>query len=88
MNKGQRLRDVSRGGAAMFVLWARHDKGPTFWLPIVRLRGQAAVDELAVRQDRVRRSGQPCQFRLLPDGESPDGRVASSWETPAFPFRR
>lgn len=55
-------------------LWAYHDKVKSWILLIENLRGQAAVDELIKRQDGVRRSGQPCKFKLLPVGREPEGK--------------
>ena len=53
-------------------LWALHEKVGRRWILLIPgLRGQAAVDELIARQDAVRRSGQPCRFKLLPEGEPP-----------------
>lgn len=53
------------------TLWALNSKVGR-WLPILKgLRPQAAVDEMTTRQDRVRRSGQPCIFKVLAEGEVP-----------------
>jgi hypothetical protein len=56
----------------VYVLWARNPRAGDRWLPIVKLRGQAAADELIIRQDRIRRSKYECRFKLLPEGETPD----------------
>lgn len=54
-----------------WTLWAYHDKVKR-WTPVLTgLRHSIAIGELVVRQDRVRRSGEPCRFKLLPDGEAP-----------------
>lgn len=59
-----------------YTLWAYHDKVGR-WVPLFTgARHSTAIDELVTRQDRVRRSGQPCRFRMLPDGEDPCER----WE--------
>lgn len=59
---------------ARWTLWAFHDRVGR-WGPLLSgLRHSVAVDELVERQDRVRRNGQPCRFKLLPDGEPPDER--------------
>jgi hypothetical protein len=65
-----------------FTLWAKHEKvNPAWagfkhgWMPLMTgLHHQMALDEMITRQDRVRRSGQPCQFKVLPDGKQPDER--------------
>lgn len=55
-----------------WTLWALHEKVPRGWQPLlVGLTGQQAVNEMTVRQDRVRRSGQPCRFTVKPEGEQP-----------------
>ena len=57
--------------ASTYDLWAYHERIGHWLLIVPGLRGQAANDELITRQDRVRRSGQPCTFRLLPTGQRP-----------------
>lgn len=54
-----------------YSVWAYHQRVKR-WVPLVEnLSGEEAVNEAAVRADRVRRSGQPCRFRVLPEGEAP-----------------
>ena len=56
---------------ASWCLWAYHDRVAR-WVPLLTgMRHSVAIDELVTRQDRVRRSKQPCKFRLLPEGELP-----------------
>ena len=57
-----------------FDLYASHQRVRAGeWLFIIGgLRGQSATDELIARQDRVRRSGEPVRFRLVPEGETPE----------------
>jgi hypothetical protein len=58
-------------GHGSYVLWALHAQVKR-WLPIIEgLHPQMAVDEMTTRQDRVRRSGQPCVFKVLPEGKVP-----------------
>jgi hypothetical protein len=58
-----------------FTLWARHEKVNRGWLPLITgLDEKAGLDELVTRQDRVRRLGVPCKFRLLAAGRHPDER--------------
>lgn len=55
-----------------FTIWANHEKVNRGWLPILTgLTGTEAAHELTTRQDRVRRTKQPCRFKALPDGETP-----------------
>jgi len=59
------------GHDTSFVLWALNAKVKR-WLPLIGgLNSQAAADEMSVRQGRVRRSGQPCVFKVLPEGAVP-----------------
>jgi hypothetical protein len=52
-----------------WTLWANNEKVKRGWLPIITgMRHSVAVDELITRQDRVRRSGEPCQFKIVEDG--------------------
>jgi hypothetical protein len=56
---------------AGFTIWGLHPK-VGFWLDIeTGLSGNDAVVALTTRQDRVRRTRQTCQFKVLPDGEVP-----------------
>ena len=57
-----------------FNVWALHDKVKRWCLIEADLRGQEAVEAAAIRADRVRRSGQPCRFVVLPVGEEPHHR--------------
>lgn len=59
--------------ADVWTVWASHEKVRAGeWLPLVtNLSGSEAVREVVTRQDRVRRNGQPCRFKALPEGESP-----------------
>jgi hypothetical protein len=58
----------------LFTLWAKHDKMRS-WSPLMTgLAQQVALDEMIERQDRLRRTGDSCQFRVRPDGQSPDER--------------
>ena len=53
------------------AIWAFHTKVGR-WCRIEHgLDGETAVVNLTARQDRVRRSGQPCRFVVLPDGKEP-----------------
>lgn len=55
-----------------YTLWAKHAYGPKNWLPLYSGATQEwAVGEMVIRQDRVRRSGEPCRFKVTPDGEKP-----------------
>lgn len=56
----------------MLSLWAFSPKVKRWVLLMPELRGQAAVDEMIARQDRVRRTGYDTVFKLLPPGEEPD----------------
>ena len=59
------------GHDASFVLWALNARVKR-WLPIISdLNSQAAADEMSTRQARVRLSGQPCIFKVLPQGAVP-----------------
>lgn len=58
-----------------YTLWAKHEKVKRGWMPMMDgLTEAVGVNELVARQDRVRRSGEPCRFKLLPDGEIPGER--------------
>jgi len=56
-----------------FTLWVSHDKvRQGAWTVLLSgLTQRLATDEMLTRQDRVRRNGSPCRFKLLPDGETP-----------------
>lgn len=58
----------------LWSLWAKHAKVPRWVRLETGMKLQRATDEMIVRQDRVRRSGEPCRFKLLPDGKEPDER--------------
>jgi hypothetical protein len=54
-----------------FTIWALHDKVRR-WIKIrTGMAGRDAVAELAVRQDRLRRAGEPCRLIVLEDGQVP-----------------
>lgn len=56
----------------LFTVYAKNTKVGPRWIPLlVGLPSQVAVEEMVERQDRVRRSGQPCRFAVRPDGEGP-----------------
>jgi hypothetical protein len=59
--------------AGRWNLWVSHDKVKQgAWSVLLSGLSQGvAVDEMIVRRDRVRRSGQPCRFKALPEGELP-----------------
>lgn len=72
MPSSKRARLFPELANQQWTLWAKHEKGPKAWLPILTgLRHSVAISEMVTRQDRVRRSEQPCVFKLLPDGEVP-----------------
>jgi hypothetical protein len=59
------------GHSGLFTIWALHDKVHR-WVPIVTgMPGPAAVAELTLRQDRLRRRDEPCRMILLEDGKVP-----------------
>jgi len=60
-----------------WTLWAFNEKVGK-WLALDSgLRHQRAIGEMVERQNRVRKSGHPCVFKLLPDGQTPDEGAAS-----------
>lgn len=66
----------SPGYRGTWTIWARHDRivvrGVKVWLPILTgMAGPDAVAELTVRQDRLRRSNEPCRLVMLEDGRTP-----------------
>lgn len=74
--RGGGLPPVRPSAPGLFTIWALHDKvvvrGERVWLPIVEhLPGPAAVAELTVRQDRLRRRDEPCRLVMLEDGKAP-----------------
>jgi hypothetical protein len=57
---------------ATWTLYAYHDKVKR-WVPLFTgARHSIALDEMLTRQDRVRRSGEPCRFVMRPDGQRPN----------------
>jgi hypothetical protein len=54
-----------------YTLWAKHEKVKWAVPLFTGLSGAEAVAEMLRRQDRVRRSGQPCRFKVVPDGVEP-----------------
>ena len=56
-----------------WAVWCSHEKVKQgAWSVLLSGLSQgAAVDEMVHRQDRVRRSKQPCRFKVLPEGEQP-----------------
>ena len=71
MTTANRARLFPQLANVEWTLWAKHEKVKN-WLPILTgLRHSVAIDELTTRQDRVRRSGERCVFKLLPMGEVP-----------------
>lgn len=54
-------------------VWVSHDKvrEGKWSILLGGLTQHRAIDEMIVRADRVRRSGQPCRFRILPEGWEP-----------------
>ena len=63
-----------------FMLWGWHRKVGRWSTVLFDLRGvpgDVAVQELTVRQDRLRRSEEPCRLVVLPVGENPADRWPS-----------
>jgi hypothetical protein len=69
-----RARNTPARVEVRYTLWAKHDKMRS-WSPLFTgLAQQHALDEMLARQDRIRRTGHDCRFRVLPDGKQPDER--------------
>lgn len=58
--------------AAKYNLWAWHHNVRRWLLIVDGLSGQAAVQELTIRQDIVRRRKEWCRLIVLEDGQYPD----------------
>lgn len=60
-----------RATEGTYVLWALHAKVKR-WVPLFVGPQQELVAEMIERQDRVRRSREPCRFVVRPEGIMPD----------------
>lgn len=62
---------ASRHDNKRYALWAYHEKVRRWTCLLDSQHPQLVLDEMTIRQDRVRRSGHPCIFKMLPVGEQP-----------------
>ena len=70
---GARSRLFPELAGATWNLWVSHERvrNGAWTVLLSGLSPKVAVDEMTTRQDRVRRTKQPCKFRALIEGEEP-----------------
>lgn len=54
-----------------YTIWAYHERVGRWCDIVTGLTGPDAIAEVTVRQDRLRRSHEPCRIVVLPDGKVP-----------------
>lgn len=70
---GRRARLFPELAGSTWNVWCSHERvrNGAWRILLSGLSAKVAVDEMTTRQDRVRRTKQPCKFRALIDGEEP-----------------